>query len=456
MPPMSPDGGDEAEFMEYWRENEEPYRWSGDWLEYRTHPQVNVQPFWYNESSQEISYEEPGGGSERLQRERREQREEPDDGLEELSGEGPAWSTSVTDLKDALFDGNPAGIPVDELARRAVSIYEGFQPRVLSWHDFQHLTFWFFGGMKRRKQGGAGGSFFQGGAGREMFASPDFFRAVSEAMRGRMHRMHPICLTYLIWTFSRAEVVLPRFMTAVGDHLCRGYLPMMDRCSLGTMVWNFSKQSLSHDRLFERAAAELSRPNRVRSLAPRNFQNVLIAYSRRRHQNRRLVSALCNRLGMVRQMDEHEDCGGKLARELLFAYTCKDGSEVLADSFRISSLSVILKSLRQLSAEGDEVTRCIESMLDYTHRCIDRAPAMCRDPGDAMSFLLEVANTARDLPSLELDRLLERADWDAICAPGPQQRNQRFAKDPRQQKASLRGMLLEVGVKVPAALDMAP
>merc|ERR1712087_175599 len=116
-------------------------------------------------------------------------------------------------------------------------------------------------------------------------------------MEGRLHRMHPICLTYLVWTFSRAEVVIPEFMRYVGDHLCQGYLPMMDRCSLGTMVWNFNNQGISHNRLFEDAAMELSRPNRVRSLAPRNFQNVTIAYSRRYHMNWKLVNALAR--GMV-------------------------------------------------------------------------------------------------------------------------------------------------------------
>lgn len=76
-------------------------------------------------------------------------------------------------------------------------------------------------------------------------------------MQGRLRWMHPINLTYFVWTFVRADVVLPEFMAAIGDHLSHGRLPECDRCALATMVWNYGKMSVRHDLLFESAAEEL-------------------------------------------------------------------------------------------------------------------------------------------------------------------------------------------------------
>jgi len=248
-------------------------------------------------------------------------------------------------------------------------------------------------------------------------------------MTDRLDRMHPINLTYFIWTFTRAEVVLPEFMNAVGGHLCSGILPMMDRCSLGTMVWNFAKQGVRHDEFFERAAAELSRPNRVRSLAPRNFQNVFIAYGRRKHWHSHLFRSLA--LGTQRLLDEHHPPGPKLARSLLFAYTCKDGSEVLADSWRISGLTVVLKTFRRMQVQGTRIEECVRSMADYVIRSVNHSPKKMRDPGDACSFALELAQMSMEIPPLKVDAAIEalRADLPKLlegAQPGLQQKLQRI------------------------------
>merc|ERR1740123_2446755 len=110
--------------------------------------------------------------------------------------------------------------------------------------------------------------------------------------------------------------------------------------------------------------------------------------------NRRLVSTMAR--GMVRLMDEHEDCGGKNKRELLFSYTCKDGSEVLADSFRIGNLTVILKDFIGMPAKGPEMERCIESMADYVRRSEEVSPAMMRDRGDVDEFVSALAWAAAE------------------------------------------------------------
>lgn len=74
---------------------------------------------------------------------------------------------------------------------------------------------------------------------------------------------------------------------------------------------------------------ELARGNRVRSLAPRNYQNTVLAYSWRLHQHSLMLDRMVN--GMRRLLDRHRPPGPKLALDLLFSYTCKDGFEVKAD-----------------------------------------------------------------------------------------------------------------------------
>ena len=107
---------------------------------------------------------------------------------------------------------------------------------------------------------------------------------------------------------------------------------------------------------------------------------------------------------------------------MLFSYTCRDGSEVPADAFRIGSLSVITKAFHDLRATGPAVEDCLPlggrvrslgvcgrsyrylprlakttwllhlrtSMLDYVRRSVQRSPAMMREPGDGCNFLRQL------------------------------------------------------------------
>jgi len=145
LPPLSADGGSQAEFEKYWARNAEPQKYGGKWVERMSHPQVNIESYWYNESSGEIRWTRPKPA-------RKLAAEGADDGLQELAGDGPEWQMSIMELKEALHDGRDKslGLRADKLAERAVAEYENFVPRVLSWHDYQHHTFWFFGGMKRK------------------------------------------------------------------------------------------------------------------------------------------------------------------------------------------------------------------------------------------------------------------------------------------------------------------
>jgi len=403
---MSADGGNQEEFEIYWARNASPKRFEGGWVERRSHPQVNVQRFWHNENTSETVWQQPDAAELPKQ--------EADDGLQELTGESREWEMSIQELKEAMADGREEslGLRTEELARRAVAEYERFEPRVLSWHDYQYHTFWFFGGMRNRQRAPGNSSFFnqkKGGAGPELFAGDAFFRAAADLIIERIHRMHPINLTYFIWTFSRAGVVLPELMSAVGDHLCKGLLPTLDRCSLGTMVWNFYKQGVRHDELFEAAARELARPNRTRSLAARNFQNVSIAYSRLPYWHEDLFQALAR--GIPRLLDEHDPRLSKNRTELLFSYTCKDGSEVLADSFRISNLTVILKGFIKMPLKGPSVDRCVASMAEYVRRSEKRSPEMMRTPGDVAEFVTALG-WAANMRRIDVAALLEPSYFD--------------------------------------------
>lgn len=403
MPPMSEDGGSQEEFEEYWEFNNRRPRQVGDgWMEYRAHPQVKIEPYWFHLSSGALTFDRPATATGPVLF------LEQDDGLQDLTGTGPVWELSVKDLKAALKEGMADDLALDaeSLAQRAVAEYERFLPRVLSWHDYQYITFWFFGGMEKenRQSGGdrekSAKSFFagDGSATRSMFASDAFFKAAAKLLMERMHRMHPINLTYFVWTFSRAGVIMPDLMQAVGDHMLNtGQLPQCDRCSVGTMVWNFYKCGIRHDRYFEATAAECVRPNRLRSLAPRNFQNTMIAFSRRGHWHEKYVDAMAR--GIMRLLDAHDPRYPKTDTKVLFSYTCVNGSEVPADCFRIGSLTVILRAFQDFRVGSPDqpqrliqnCERCCASMVDYVHRSVERSPQFMREPGDAAEFFLQLS-----------------------------------------------------------------
>merc|ERR1711972_1039532 len=96
-------------------------------------------------------------------------------------------------------------------------------------------------------------------------------------------------------------------------------------------------------------------------------------------------------LGISRLTDLHDPPGPKLDVDVLFSYTCRDGSEVPADSFRISSLSVISRAFLRLRAAGPCVEEAFKSMADYVRRSAEKSPRMMREQGDVAAFLSVLA-----------------------------------------------------------------
>lgn len=423
LPAMSTDGGNEEEYEIYWAVNRRNRECEG-WVEKMAHPQVNAETYWYHRSSGDIVWERPDvfrTGNER------------DCAVKEskIDGVGPVWEFSIKDLKAVMRSGDAEdyGLRTEDLARRACAEFENFVPRVLSWHDYQYVCFWFFGGMDNKDEHGGRGSsnsFFSSGGNDKLFASKAFFDAAETVLLERMEteRMHPINLTYFIWTFTRAGYAKPKLMQSVGDFLCdKGLIPMFDRCSLGTMVWNFSKMGVRHDRFFEASALEACRPNRVRSLAPRNYQNIMIAFSRQRHWNEKLVDAMAR--GTRRLLDSHDPQQPKTDKSVLFSYVCRDGSEVPADAFRITSCTVVAKAFREMRAYGEVVERMMASMLDYTVRSVERSPAMMREPGDACGFLKQLALVV-EAGILDVGHLVSGANFSELCAGAPERELQQL------------------------------
>ena len=59
---------------------------------------------------------------------------------------GPVWNMGIEELKELLSTPGAVenhGLSWQDIARRACAEYENFAPRVLSWHDYQHITFWY-------------------------------------------------------------------------------------------------------------------------------------------------------------------------------------------------------------------------------------------------------------------------------------------------------------------------
>ena len=260
--------------MRYWKWFREPQR-LGAWVERRSHPQVTVLPYWYNQETDETSFNAPVTGQATAM--------VP---MEPLELQGPVAELSVKELRRKLQEPSELDrlqLSDELLARRALKEYESFIPRVLSWHDYQYNTFWFFISERDSKES-RGDRTARGYFGPEadknqkLFAHEGFFLELAELASKRLEQIHPINLVYLLWTFTRAGVQAKSFFNDAAEHFCNGLLPSLDRCGLGTLVWCYSKQRIPHQRLFEKAAEELRRPVRARSLAPRNFQNTMIAY----------------------------------------------------------------------------------------------------------------------------------------------------------------------------------
>ena len=309
MPAMSKDGGSEEEFEEYWHWFKEPQCF-GSWVERRTHPQVSVLPYWYNIDTQETIFDAP----------ERHMEAKVLPSLEPLKLEGLIGELSVKELRAKLQEPEELrrlNLTDTMLARRAVWEYETFIPRVLSWHDYQYNTFWFFieerdskSNYGRRDKGGYFGP--QSDEAKKLFAHDSFFAEVAALASQRFQQIHPINLVYLLWTFTRAGVSAQKFFNDAADHFCDGLLPSLDRCGLCTLVWCYSRQRIRHDRLFQRAAQELERTIRVRSLAPRNFQNTMIAYRwyGKGGDTEAMVQQLA--LWLPRLLDDHDERRPKL------------------------------------------------------------------------------------------------------------------------------------------------
>ena len=388
MPPMSKDGGSEEEFEEYWHWFKEPQCF-GSWIERRTHPQVSVLPYWYNIDTQETIFDAP----------ERHMEAKVLPSLEPLKLEGLIGELSVKELRAKLQEPEELrrlNLTDTMLARRAVWEYETFIPRVLSWHDYQYNTFWFFieerdskSNYGRRDKGGYFGP--QSDEAKKLFAHDSFFAEVAALASQRFQQIHPINLVYLLWTFTRAGVSAQKFFNDAADHFCDGLLPSLDRCGLCTLVWCYSRQRIRHDRLFQRAAQELERTIRVRSLAPRNFQNTMIAYRwyGKGGDTEAMVQQLA--LWLPRLLDDHDERRPKLRKDVMFSYTCRDGSEVPADAFRINGLNVIARGFVYLDISTPEVEACLESMTNYVIRSAGRSPVWMRQDGDVCIFATIVA-----------------------------------------------------------------
>ncbi len=310
MPPMSKDGGSEEEFEEYWQWFKEPQCF-GSWIERRTHPQVSVLPYWYNIDTQETIFDAP----------EKNEKAKVLPSLEPLKLEGLIGELSVKELRAKLQDPEELrslNLTDTMLARRAIWEYETFIPRVLSWHDYQYNTFWFFIEERDSKSNygrGERGYFGpQSDEAKKLFAHDSFFDEVAALANQRFQQIHPINLVYLLWTFTRAGVQAQKFFNDAADHFCDGLLPALDRCGLCTLVWCYSRQKIRHNRLFQRAAQELQRTIRVRSLAPRNFQNTMIAY--RWYGKGRDTEAMAQQLALwlPRLLDDHDERRPKLRR----------------------------------------------------------------------------------------------------------------------------------------------
>jgi len=145
------------------------------------------------------------------------------------------------------------------------------------------------------------------------------------------------------------------------------------------------------------------RPVRARSLAPRNFQNTMLAYGNNKvaavPQRNTLMQTLAARIPDL--LDPHDPLKPKLDDHVMFSYTCKDGSVVNADAFRVGNLQIILRTLVNTNAHGPTVDTVVTSMCGYVERSLHTNSAGAKKMGltlearDACSFLFYLGQAAK-------------------------------------------------------------
>merc|ERR1740123_97903 len=283
----------------------------------------------------------------------------------------------------------------EELAKRAIHEYESWLPQEFSWHTHHSVTFWHF--LRNGRSETDADAWVS-------WLDKRFFEACVRCALRRLFYIHPINIAYLVWTFARADFSSRAFMDMVGDHLCDGLLPALDRCSLASVVWSYAKLRCPHGRLFDGAAEELRRPVRVRTLAPVHYCSIMIAYAQMRTYSddiaEQLVEAMADGISSV--LEAHDPQHAKCDRSLCLPFRRQDGREVWVDAFNLRSLSLILGAIAELKSRGPAVANCLESIVGYVERLLELAPPSMRKPVDAQSFMAAFVGAQAVLP----DRLV--------------------------------------------------
>mmetsp|Transcript_98093 Transcript_98093/g.184470 ORF Transcript_98093/g.184470 Transcript_98093/m.184470 type:complete len:600 (-) Transcript_98093:177-1976(-) len=421
LPPMSREGGSEGEFAAYWR-NSKPEHLPGGWVKFLSHPQVNACPYLYHPETGTISWQKPdklSEGSEHAEAAKENEMKDQQSSLSEMT---------VKELRELLGTHGEVerqGYSWDDVAQRACEEYQQpkFFPRVQSFHDFKDITPWTFFDKKKGKTFGKGRD-----KGAD-FAEKAFFKTMAPIVMDRLYSIHPISIVYMMWAFTRARVFDRQLMQAVGDYLCDGRLPMLDRCGLGMGLRLFAEHGFYHKKLFDLGIAEIRRPMRCRSLAARNLQNLAFAFSKLKIRDEGVLEDLARQA--IRLMKDHDPRNAKTDGSVLFPYICKDGYVEATDNFRIQStpsLTWILECFLDLEAPRPILDKLVEAMADFALRSINRAPKYMLEPQDFVKFVFQLTRAVEmgcsaAVPGLEI----LAAPLRSFCQGLPDRELQRLA-----------------------------
>lgn len=246
---------------------------------------------------------------------------------------------------------------LQSMARRAAQALVDFEPKVLS--DVREVCFWSFHRASASAWSDARTRFR--GRIRRGFASSDFFDLFAPIVVERLDEINPISCVYLMWSFSKADMVHQELFDAIAERV-GPVVSSLDRCGLTMFCWNYAYGDIANEDVYRLVSEDTLRPERMAEMAPRDVSGIAWAIAKAKAPHEALLPELLRHgCGLLRDGLEQR-CyrfTGKSLRRAIYEgdNSARDGA---VDAFDMVSMGDILwacAELQHVDAEFLELSR---------------------------------------------------------------------------------------------------
>jgi len=317
---------------------------------------------------------------------------------------GLLWAFTVAQVSDDV-----AAPFLERMAERAAQAMVDFEPKVLS--DVREACFWSF----HRASASAWSDAPRQGRIGVGFASRAFFEAFAPAVVGRLQEVHPINCVYLMWSFSKANVMHQELFDAVAERV-GPVVSSLDRCGLTMFCWNYAYIGAENEDVYRLVAEETRRPERMAEMAPRDVSGIAWAIAQANAPQEALIPELVSHsIGLLRDGLEQQcyrNTSKSLAREIYVGdNSAVDGA---VDAFDMVSLSDLLWACAELQhVDAELLELCREYMVKGLRQPSFKAERFLRYPQvgiRALHALARLTPGLRDVFGAAVPHLVRQID----------------------------------------------